>query len=251
MRPKIKIAFGAIFGISITLVCLHVTGFSLNAFRDFAHAYHFLSRWFPINTEIFWPMVGECGITLAIAFLGSFGGLLLALPLSFLAASRTSGGTKITTTTRTSTNILRAMPEIVIALVFLTILGPGPFPAVLALMLHNIGAMTKIISERIEEEPPGPYEAMIALGARPNVASCFGMLPQIGPTVISQYFYRFEVAIRTSLVLGFVGGGGIGQQLFNHFNTFQYPSVATDVLIITLLVIVVDVASLKVQKSVS
>lgn len=225
-------------------------GFNFTSFGDFGNAIDFLGRWFPMNTNIFWPMVNESALTLAIAFLGSFLGLMIALPFSFWATDKTSGSMALTRVVRTVMNFLRSIPEIVTGLVFLTILGPGPFPAVLALIIHNIGVFAKIISERIEEEPPGPYEALTALGARPAVASYYGLLPQILPTVFSQYFYRFEVAIRTSLILGFVGGGGIGQQLFNHFNTFQYPSVAMDVTIIMIIVIVVDIISLRVQKAV-
>jgi phosphonate transport system permease protein len=65
-------------------------------------------------------------------------------------------------------------------------------------------------------------------------------LPQIWPNVLSQYFYRFEVAIRTSLILGFIGGGGIGQQLFNHFQSFYYTAVALDIVLIMIMVIIVD-----------
>lgn len=233
------------------MVSIWATEVNFYAFKDFRNAVHFLAQWFPPNTTILWPMLQESGVTLAIAFLGSFIGLWIALPLSFLAARKTTPYLSVYYLVRLSLNFLRSIPEIIFGLVFLTMLGPGPFAAVLALILHNIGVLAKIISERIEEAEPGPYEALHALGARGSVASLFGMLPEIFPTVLSQYFYRFEVAIRTSLVLGFVGGGGIGQYLFNHFKTFQYSSVAMDVMIIIVIVIIVDILSVKIQKSVS
>ena len=125
-------------------------------------------------------------------------------------------------------------------MILLTTLGLGPFPAVLAITFHNIGVMGKLISELIEAADTGPQEAMKAVGAKRWVASLFSILPQIWPNVLSNFFYRFEVAIRTSLILGFIGGGGIGQRLFNDFNTFNYSSVSLDVLIIMVMVILVD-----------
>jgi phosphonate transport system permease protein len=135
---------------------------------------------------------------------------------------------------------VRSIPEIVFGLILLTALGLGPFPAVLAIMFHNTGVLGKLVSELIESADPGPQEAMKAVGSKDWFASLFSILPQIWPNVLSQFFYRFEVAIRTSLILGFIGGGGIGQRLFNDFKSFQYSSVSLDVLLIMLLVIVVD-----------
>lgn len=91
---------------------------------------------------------------------------------------------------------------------------------------------------------------MKSVGARRWIANLFSILPQIWPNVLSHYFYRFEVAIRTSLILGFIGGGGIGQQLFNHFKTFHYQAVAVDVILIMIMVILVDFAGSKIRETV-
>jgi phosphonate transport system permease protein len=133
-------------------------------------------------------------------------------------------------------------------LILLTTLGLGPFPAVIAIMFHNVGVFGKLISELIEAADPGPQEAMKAVGSKTWIANLFSILPQIWPNVLSQFFYRFEVAIRTSLILGFIGGGGIGQRLFNDFKTFQYSSVSLDVLIIMIMVIIIDFLASSVRK---
>ncbi|WP_338021942.1 PhnE/PtxC family ABC transporter permease [Anaerobacillus isosaccharinicus] len=83
---------------------------------------------------------------------------------------------------------------------------------------------------------------------RDGIAVLFSILPQIWPNVLSHFFYRFEVAIRTSLILGFIGAGGIGQLLFNHFQTFQYKSVAMDIFVIIVLVVLVDFVGGKIRE---
>ncbi|GLB61295.1 membrane channel protein component of Pn transporter [Cytobacillus sp. NCCP-133] len=200
----------------------------------------FLSHWFPMDFSLLPRILKDSLETLAMAFLGSFFSLLIGLPLSFLAAKNTARSPFVYHLTRVGLSFVRSIPEIVFGLILLTALGLGPFPAVLAIMFHNIGVLGKLISELIEASDPGPQEAMKAVGAKSWFASLFSILPQIWPNVLSNYFYRFEVAIRTSLILGFIGGGGIGQRLFNDFKTFHYTAVSLDVLVIMIIVILVD-----------
>lgn len=221
-------------------VSMRLTEFDLTKFRDFRNTIDFLSQWFPMDFSRFPGMLEDTVDTLAIAFLGSFLGLIIGLPISFLAARNTAHSAPIFHFFRFALSFVRSVPEIVFGLILLTTLGLGPFPAVLAITFHNIGVMGKLISELIEAADKGPQEAMKAVGAKRWVASLFSILPQIWPNVLSNFFYRFEVAIRTSLILGFIGGGGIGQRLFNDFSTFQYSSVSLDVLIIMVMVILVD-----------
>lgn len=224
----------------LVYISMKLTEFDLSKFKDFRNMIDFLSHWFPMDFSLLPKMLKDSVETLAMAFLGSFIGLILGLPLSFLAAKNTSPSPILFHLSRVGLSFVRSVPEIVFGLILLTALGLGPFPAVLAIMFHNIGVLGKLISELIEAADPGPQEAMRAVGAKSWFASLFSILPQIWPNVLSNYFYRFEVAIRTSLILGFIGGGGIGQRLFNDFKTFQYTSVSLDVLIIMIIVILVD-----------
>ncbi|WP_409300252.1 phosphonate ABC transporter, permease protein PhnE [Peribacillus sp. SCS-155] len=221
-------------------ISMKLTEFDLTKFRDFRNMIDFLSQWFPMDTTALPRMVRESFETLAIAFLGSIFGLIIALPASFIAARNTSPSTVVYHISRVVLSFVRSVPEIVFGLILLTALGLGPFPAVLAIMFHNIGVLGKLISELVEAADPGPQEAMRAVGAKSWFASLFSILPQIWPNILSQFFYRFEVAIRTSLILGFIGGGGIGQRLFNDFKTFQYSAVSLDVLVIMIIVVAVD-----------
>ncbi|MBU8907414.1 phosphonate ABC transporter, permease protein PhnE [Desertibacillus haloalkaliphilus] len=230
---------------------MHLTDFQFQKFYQFINTLYFINeRFFPLNWDILPKMIEESLVTLAMAFLGTFFALLIALPISFMAAYNTSRHPIFYSTTRSSLSVLRSIPEIVFGLVFVVAVGLGPFPAVIAIMLHNIGVLGKLISELIESSDHGPQEAMKAVGATRWVAVLFSILPQIWPNVLSHYFYRFEVAIRTSLILGFIGAGGIGQQLFNYFNTMQYKSVGIAILMISILVILVDFIGGKVRQRV-
>ncbi|WP_368504173.1 phosphonate ABC transporter, permease protein PhnE [Alkalihalophilus sp. As8PL] len=221
---------------------MNMTGFEWRKLAQIPNIFEMVrSRFFPVEWSLFPRMARESLVTLAMAFLGTFFALLIALPLSFLAARNTSGSRLMYGSVRSSLSGLRSIPEIVFGLIFVTAFGLGPFAAVLAIILHNIGVLGKLISELIEAADDGPQEAMKSVGATRWVGHLFSILPQIWPNILSHYFYRFEVAIRTSLILGFIGGGGIGQQLFNHFQSFYYTAVALDIICIMILVIIVDV----------
>ncbi|WP_347550281.1 phosphonate ABC transporter, permease protein PhnE [Pseudalkalibacillus hwajinpoensis] len=223
-----------------------VTEFDLRKFSQFSNMVDFLSHWFPLNTGVVPGVVKASLVTLGMAFLGSFAGLLVALPVSLLAAKNTGG--HFYGFIRILLSFVRSIPEIVLGLMFLTVVGPGPFAATMAIIVHNASVLSKLIAELIEAADKGPQEAMKAVGARPIIGALFSIFPQIWPNVLSHYFYRFEVAIRTSLILGLVGGGGIGQQLFIHFKTFQYSTVAVDVMIIMFIVIAVDFLGSRVRQ---
>ncbi|WP_234998507.1 phosphonate ABC transporter, permease protein PhnE [Salirhabdus sp. Marseille-P4669] len=222
-------------------ISMRITDFDLSKFKDFRNMIDFLSQWFPMSTTEWKGMLEDSVLTVAMGFLGSFLGLLISLPISFLAARNTAPNKLTFHSSRVLLSFVRSIPEIVTGLVLLTAIGLGPFPAVLAILFHNVGVLGKLISELIEASDPGPREAMTAVGAKRGFANLISILPQIWPNVLSNYFYRFEVAIRTSLILGFIGGGGIGQRLFNDFKTFHYSAVALDVLLIMGMVVLVDV----------
>jgi phosphonate transport system permease protein len=216
--------------------------------EDVGNASRFLKRWFPPNWTIAGSMFYQGLLTLATAYLGTTFAIIAALPLSLLASRKTSLSWCPVPVVRSLISGFRSVPDIVIGLVALTVVGPGPTAAIIALTVHNCGVIAKLLSERIDESPPGPYEALQTLGVPKLHSIIFALLPDLSAAIASQYFYRFEVSIRSSLALGFIGSGGIGQQLLNHFRTFDYPSVLMDLIVIILLVIVVDLFSANVQR---
>jgi phosphonate transport system permease protein len=209
----------------------------LNSGQYWAQIYE---RWFPPNWEMAERAFTASLLTLQMAFLGSFVALIIVLPFCFFAAKNTTPNVLLFQVTRAAFSFLRSVPDIVIGLILVMAIGLGPFPAVLAILLHNIGVLGKLISELIEAADKGPQEAVQSLGLGRSMVAIYGIVPQILPNVLSHFFYRFEVAIRTSLILGFIGGGGIGQLLFNAFRTWDYHSVMLYVIFIMGLVILVD-----------
>jgi phosphonate transport system permease protein len=233
-----------IFYISTILLLIIISsyqvGFHFSEISEFSNGLNFLNQWFPPDTEKIKFSLLQAITTLNIAFLGTIFSALIALPLSFFAAKNVNTSNLSMYMIRFIFSFLRAIPEFVFGLVFLTIIGTGATAAVIAIIIHNIGVFSKKFSELIEASEPGPFIAIKSVGASHASACCFGILPQIFPNILSEYFYRFEVAFRASLVLGIIGGGGIGQQLMNHFQTFQYQSVCMDLIIIIIFVFFVD-----------
>jgi phosphonate transport system permease protein len=223
------------------------TGIDLSQFLNISNLYEFIVRsWLPPDWSILPYVWMEALVTVKIAFLGTIFALMIALPISFLAA-RNLMPAPLYTVVRTVLSFFRTIPEIVLGLIFVVVVGLGPFPAVLAIFIHNTGVLGKLISELVESADRGPQEALRSAGAPTSAVALYAILPQIWPNIISHYFYRLEVAIRTSLILGLIGAGGIGQQLYMHFKLFQYDKVTVDILCLMALVIVVDFISARIR----
>jgi phosphonate transport system permease protein len=216
------------------------SGFNLLLLRDLGNSLDFLARSWPPDWSVLGRAASAIAETLQIAYLGTLLALIFALPLSFLAAWNTAPNGLVYNGVRSVLSFIRAVPEIVFALIFVPTVSLGAMAGVLAITLHNLGVLGKLIAELVEAADRGPQEAVSASGAPGILVATHGILPQILPNVFSHAFYRMEVSVRSVLVLGFVGAGGIGQQLFIHFRMFQYEKVFVDVLAIMVLVVLID-----------
>ncbi|WP_281889774.1 phosphonate ABC transporter, permease protein PhnE [Paenibacillus sp. YYML68] len=227
-------------------------GIDLALFRDIGNTYRFIAEhWLPPDASDWRPAFQALLDTLQIALFSTLAAVLLALPASFLAARSWTPARWVYDASRTFFNLCRSVPELVLALIFIPTLGLGPLPAVIALIIHNVGVFGKMISEMIEAMDDGPQEAVRAVGGTRLHVALYGILPQMLPLVLSQYFYRLEVAIRTCLILGIVGAGGIGQMLYNDFKQFMYPKVTFEVILIMALVTLVDYTGAFIRKRVN
>lgn len=217
------------------------TGFDPGELHKVGNSVEFvLKRWLPPDWSAGRESVQEAAVTIQIAILGTFLGLVGAVPVSFFAARNITPYPWIYNLVRGFLSLIRAIPEIVLALVFVPAVGLKPVTGVLALAIHNFGVLGKLISELIEASDPGPREAVASTGAPGTAVVWWGVIPEIIPNVLSQAFYRLEVAVRASLVLGLVGAGGIGNLLFIHFKVFDYEKVLVDVLAIMVMVAAID-----------
>ncbi|ARE86514.1 phosphonate ABC transporter, permease protein PhnE [Clostridium formicaceticum] len=239
--PQTKKVYLWIGLLALFLWSAHGTKFNPLLFKDFNNTLDFINRSF-LNPD--WSVLPlamkESVITIQIAIIGTAIAFLFAVPVGFLGAKNTSPHWTIYSLIRSFLSFLRSIPEIVFALIFVPTVSLGAFAGVLALALHNIGVMGKLFSEIIESADIGPQEAVTATGAKKQIMVLYGIVPQVIPHILSNAFYRLEVSVRASLVLGLVGAGGVGQLLSIHFKMFQYNKVAVDCLVIMTMVIIID-----------
>ncbi len=208
----------------------------------------FLGRMLPPNMDYIGSnLVGPAIQTIQIALLGTLFSIVLAIPISLLAARNLSPNTAIYHLSRQVLNVLRGINEIILALIFVAAVGLGPFAGVLALAVHGAGMVGKFFAEAIEEIDQGPIEAMRASGCDTSRIVLFGILPQVLPAWIGVLLYRLEANIRISTILGMVGAGGIGFELITTMKLFEYENTAACVLVILALVFTTDILSDKLR----
>jgi len=200
----------------------------------------YIGRMYPPDWEIAPSLVEPTIETVEIAIWGTLLGIILALPLGLMGARNISPNVVIYGTARFILNSLRGVSELVFALIFVSAVGLGPFPGVLALALHNAGMLGKFYAEAIEAIDPGPMEALQATGANWFQTIVYAIIPQVTPHFITYNMYRFEVSIRAATILGFVGAGGIGFKLLSSIRLFDYQETAVVLIIIILLVVIAD-----------
>jgi len=207
----------------------------------------FFSRMFPPNLAHL-SLLGDATLeTVQIAVWGTLIAILLSIPLALLGAKNTTPHPVVFHVTRMFLNALRAINELVFALIFVSAVGLGPFAGVLAIALHATGMLAKFCAEEIEGVDRGPIEAMQATGAGRLQVILFGIVPQVIPAFISYSIYRFDVSIRAATILGLVGAGGLGFSLIKTMKLFQYHETATCILVIFLIVFVSDWVCAKVR----
>jgi phosphonate transport system permease protein len=197
--------------------------------------------------------------TVQISVMGTVLATVIGLPLGVLATSsltwagilherrrgpaRWLGGFVPYAIARALLSVFRSIPEFVWAFMFVRAVGLGPFPGVLAIAVAYGGMLGKVYSEILEGVDPQPLEALHAGGASTAAVALYGLVPQAAPGVVSYTLYRWECAIRASAILGFVGAGGLGQQLELSMRMFQFNEVLTILAILFLLVAAVDFVS--------
>jgi len=190
-------------------------------------------------------------VTVDIAIFGTVGGVVLAIPLAVLAAANVSPSRPVYYVARAIIGFARAVPDLVWALFFVTAVGLGPFPGGLALAVHSVGMLGRLFAETIEQMDMAPIDALALTGARRIQIFTHGIIPSVLPSLLGIALYRFDENIRSSLVLGFVGAGGIGFQLLTAMNLFQYREVALLLIIIFVIVQVAERLSAVLREQIS
>ncbi len=189
--------------------------------------------------------------TLFLALMSTTFGALGAIPVSFLAARNLMGSNAVTAAiyviTRTILNIVRSIEPLIVAIIFVVIVGLGPFAGVIAITLHTIAALGKLYSEVIEGIDPGPLEAIRATGGNWVQMVRYAVIPQIVPPFASFTLFRWDINVRTSTIIGFVGGGGIGFYLYQWIIKGDFRAVSSSFIAIAVIVIILDYVSARIR----
>jgi len=199
-----------------------------------------LRRSFPPDLRNLQPDLGGVLETFDIALLGTVVAVVLSVPLAVLAAENVTPSRPLYLAARGVIAVTRAVPDLVWALLFVTAVGLGPFPGVLALSVHSIGMLGRLFAETIEDIDMGPVQALTITGASPVQVVTHAIVPGLLPSLIGISLFRLDENVRSSLVLGFVGAGGIGFLILTAMNLFQYRQVATLLILMYALVLVVE-----------
>ena len=210
----------------------------------------FLSGLWPLNWEILDQVAYQTLVTIQIAWIGTLIAAVISLPISFVAARTITPAVAAGSAARFFFNVDRAIDVLIVALVLVAAVGLGPLAGTLAIAIHSIGSMGKLFTEAIESIDRGPVEALESTGATRAQVVRWGVLPQVLPYLISYFLYRLELNIRSAVVLGIVGAGGIGFLLLDNIKQFQYQNVSMILLVIVALVMLIDLLSGRLRKAV-
>jgi phosphonate transport system permease protein len=255
-RKRLRVFLGA--SVLFAALALASVGAEVNLRTFFTHFGNFVSYFNRILTledgSRVWTNIAEwlwgfrkwsllLGETILISYVGTVSGAVLAFALNFLAAENTAPAAWLRFAVKRFMEFCRTVPDIVFALIFVIAFGLGPMAGVLAITIHSIGALGKQYLEIVENIDMKPVEGVRSTGA--SWVSCmrFAVLPQVAAGFASYTLLRFEINVRGASVMGFVGAGGIGQELVVAIRKFYYSDVSAILLLIVLTVFAIDIGT--------
>lgn len=255
-RKRLRLLLGvAVFAAALVLAAI---GAEVNLRTLFTYFGNFVSYFDRIltldNSQRVWTDFGEwfwgwrkwlkmLGETVLISYVGTLTGAVFAFALNFFAAENTSPSPWLRFVVRRLLEFARTVPGIVFALVFVIAFGLGPMAGVLAIAIHSTGALGKLFSEIVENADMKPVEGIRSTGASWLACMRFAILPQVTAGYASYSLLRFEINVREASVMGFVGAGGIGQELVVAIRKFYYSDVSAILITIIVTVFIIDIAT--------
>jgi phosphonate transport system permease protein len=241
----------------ITAALIAFTGFAANQVgfslaqlsENYEAAREFLGKFFPPDWE--WArdnVPGPMIETIQIAVLAAVIGCTVALPIAFWASRLTANNKWVYYLDKSFLNVVRTIPDIFWAMLFVVAVGVGAFAGLLALIMFSLSIMGKLLSETIDSADPGPLEAAKSTGAGHTQAVQAAVLPQVMPNYVAYGLYIFELDIRASTVLGLVGAGGIGRVLEAQRAFFRFDRLMAVVIVIFVIVFLIEQVSVYVRR---
>lgn len=256
-RSRVPLAFRAPLGVRLRRYALwaFLVGLFCWCLYDFnfslARIWEGLGRFSSVASFMFPPYVwtswsefseilNGLGETLAIAFLGTVLGAVVAFPLSFLGAKNVNRLNWLRMSTRRGYDVIRAFETLILALIFIRAFGLGPLAGILAIAVSEIGTFAKLFSEAIENTSNKPVEGVKASGGSRLQQIRFGIAPQVNPVIMSILLYNFESNVRSGTILGIVGAGGIGFLLSDRIAAYRWGEAWSIIFLIIAMVYVID-----------
>jgi phosphonate transport system permease protein len=249
-RQRTGMAALAVAAVAGVVAGWHEIGFGvLPLFTGIGNIFRFLGQTVPPAFPDFAHTVNLALVTVCMAVIGTALAAVLAVPVGFMGARNTTVHPAARWVARAIIVVCRSVPDLVFAIVFVEAIGIGVLPGVLALGLHSVGMLGKLYAEAIEQVPPQPREAVTATGASRMQNLATSVLPQIMPSFSSITLYRLDINLRSSVVLGYVGAGGIGFLLNQYMGVLRFREAMGIVLVIFVLIVIMEVVSAAIRRS--
>lgn len=258
-RRKQTLLFGILFAAAL-IISIRVGEFSLaNLFEGLPGLFNYAGDTIPqLRLESLGPDIKEwywgfgswirlLGDTILLAFMGTLIGTIAAMMLCFPGSRNLVKSYGVYFFCRRTMEVARAVPELVYAMIFVFSFGLGPFPGVLAIAIHTAGALGKLFSEVNENIDMNTLDGVTSSGANWLQNMRYAVLPQVLPNFLSYILLRFEINVRAASIIGFVGAGGIGQELMFVIRQFVYTDISAIVLMIILTVCIIDISCEKIR----
>ena len=254
-RPNVKRRATTI-GVSVFLVSLYIFGLSTlgfeperlaDGFKNFVWIVGLMLPPNPGTVNIALVFLKGLVETLSMAFLGTICAAMLALPFGFLAARNIVKNPVLHLLARRFLDIIRGIDTLIWALIWIGVVGLGPFAGVLAIITSDFGAFGKLFSEAIEAADDKPVEGVVSTGATRLEAIRFGIVPQILPIIVGQLLYFFESNTRSATIIGIVGAGGIGLYLTETIRTLEWKQTSFIIIMVLVTVAIIDMLSGKLR----
>jgi len=238
------VPIGLLAALILTVWSYFTVGLDLGSMlEDIAGGAGIIGEVLDINWAFFDRTIEPLIETIQIAIIATIVGCAIALPLSFIASRVTTPNAWAMRLDRWTLNVIRALPDLLYAMIFVAALSIGVTAGILALIFFNIGVMAKLLSETVDAVDTGPMEAAQASGATHWQTIRATVFPQVTPNYVSFALYIFELNIRASTVIGLVGAGGIGFLLTVQMDMFRYGNIGLIILEIFVLVLLIELAS--------
>ncbi len=258
-RRRHTLIVAAVIGVCIALSCwageVRPGVFAVNAHRLGTYFWNIVPvlRWDSLGADLaewYWNLDGWLKLladTILIAYLGTLIGGIGAFCLCFLASANLVRAPWIRICARRYLEVCRTVPEIVFALLFVVAFGLGAMPGVLALAIHTMGALGKLFAEVVENIDMKPVDGATAAGASWTQTVRFAVVPQVLSNFVSYGLLRFEINVREAAIMGFVGAGGIGQDLVEAIRKFYYSDVSAILILIIVTVMIIDLVTERIR----